>query len=135
MRNRFRAVHTLFILCALTVGALPARAESPGAVLPATHKYSKYIEVAGIRIIEENKKPALKLLLINHSGAELADVVGKVELKATTAKPEDPAVGAVEVKLPSIGPYESKELSAPLKTTLRAYELPDWQFLRGTLVE
>ena len=27
----------------------------------------------------------------------------------------------------------TKDLTAPLKTTLRAYELPDWQFLRATV--
>lgn len=118
--------------------APPAAAlEAPPAAPtgPVAHRYGKYIEVAGIRIVEQNKKPVLKLLLVNHAPAELVDVDGKVELRAIGAKPDAPAVGAIEVKVPSIGPYESKELSAPLNTTLRAYELPDWQFLRGTLVE
>jgi hypothetical protein len=132
----------LFLLPKLRGGS-PTPAKPPAAALespapstaPTAHPYAKYIEVAGIRIVEENKKPILKLLLVNHSGAELADINGKVELRAVSGKPDAPAVGAVEVKVSSIGPYESKELSAPLKTTLRAYELPDWQFLRGTLVE
>jgi hypothetical protein len=117
--------------------APPAALEAPPAAPagPVAHRYGKYIEVAGIRIVEQNKKPVLKLLLVNHAPAELVDVDGKVELRAIGAKPDAPAVGAIEIKVPSIGPYESKELSAPLNTTLRAYELPDWQFLRGTLVE
>ena len=118
--------------------APPAQMESPGApatAAPAAHRYAKHIEVAGIRIVEENKKPVLKMLLVNHSGAELPDVAGKVELRATNAAPGAAAIGVIEVSVPSLGPYESKELSAPLKTALRAYELPDWQFLRAALAE
>jgi len=58
-----------------------------------------------------------------------------VELRATNAAPGAAAIGVIEVSVPSLGPYESKELSAPLKTALRAYELPDWQFLRAALAE
>lgn len=119
--------------------APPVQMETAGTPAPAasaaTHRYAKYIEVAGIRIVEENKKPVLKMLLVNHSGAELPDVAGRVELRSTKAAPGAAAIGAVEVALPSIGPYESKEVSAPLKTSLRAYELPDWQFLRAALAE
>ena len=31
----------------------------------------------------------------------------------------------------SLGPYESKDFSAPVQTTLKGYELPDWQFLKA----
>ena len=27
--------------------------------------------------------------------------------------------------------FEAKDISAPLKTKLRAYELPDWQFIKA----
>jgi hypothetical protein len=30
-----------------------------------------------------------------------------------------------------LGPWESKDVKAPLETALRVYELPDWQFLRA----
>jgi hypothetical protein len=33
--------------------------------------------------------------------------------------------------LPSVGPYEYKELTAKVKTDLKPYELPDWQALRA----
>ena len=42
---------------------------------------------------------------------------------------DEEAVGNFSFKLPSLGPYESKDLSAPLNTKLRVYELPDWQNL------
>jgi len=37
----------------------------------------------------------------------------------------------VDVKVPALGPLETRDVSAAGKTTLRAYEMPDWQFLRA----
>jgi hypothetical protein len=33
--------------------------------------------------------------------------------------------------LPSLGPFETKEATATLKTDLKPYEMPDWQFLKA----
>jgi hypothetical protein len=38
----------------------------------------------------------------------------------------------VNIKTPRLGAYESQELVSAINTNLRAYELPDWQFLRAT---
>jgi hypothetical protein len=35
------------------------------------------------------------------------------------------------VKVAALGPYEAKEVETTVKSALRAYELPDWQFLRA----
>jgi hypothetical protein len=35
--------------------------------------------------------------------------------------------------IPSLGPYASRELVARQRVKMRAYELPDWQFIRSTL--
>lgn len=123
-----------------TTAAPPITMESPSQAAPvsatpaasAGSKFGKYIEVVGLRIIEENKKASVKFLIVNHAGAELTDVNGTVEIHPTNAQT---MVGRVEVKIPSLAPYESREFSASLNTTLRAYEIPDWQFLRGKFVE
>ena len=47
------------------------------------------------------------------------------------AKGDQQPVGTFSFKIPLLGPYESKELKAPVDTKLRVYELPDWQFLRA----
>jgi hypothetical protein len=31
----------------------------------------------------------------------------------------------------SLGPLQNKDVSVTVPTTMRVYELPDWQFLRG----
>ena len=88
---------------------------------------SKHLEVAGIRIHEENHKPAIRLMLVNHSGAELTQLTGTITLMT------DPQneVATIPFNLASLGAYEAKDISAPLKTKLRAYELPDWQFIKA----
>ena len=66
-------------------------------------------------------------MLVNHSAAELTDLVGSV-LLTTDGKSE---LAVIPFKLSSLPGYESKDISAPLKTNLRAYELPDWQFIKA----
>ncbi|MBN8730116.1 MAG: hypothetical protein J0L64_06205 [Acidobacteria bacterium] len=125
---------------AATPQAAPAiTMESPQAAQPAAappassgSRLGKYIEVVGIRIVEENKRTMVKFLIVNHAAAELADVNGMVEIHPSKG---GAMVGRVEVKIPSMEPYESREFNASLNTNLRAYEIPDWQFLRGQFVE
>lgn len=90
----------------------------------------KYVEVVGVRLIEDaKKKPQVRFVVVNHSGAEISDLAANVNLWARTAKSDDEAIGALAFKLPSLGPYEAKEMIAPLNTKLHIYELPDWQNL------
>lgn len=88
---------------------------------------SKIIEVTGIRVFEEARKPVVRFMVINHSAAELPGVSGTILLKA--AGKDDP-IASIPLKLSSLGPYEGKDITAPLKTKLRAYEIPDWQFIQ-----
>lgn len=125
---------------AATPQAAPAiTMESPQAAQPVAapptpsgSRLGKYIEVVGIRIVEENKRTMVKFLVVNHAAAELTDVNGMVEIHPSKG---GAMVGRVEVKIPSMEPYESREFNASLNTNLRAYEIPDWQFLRGQFVE
>ncbi|MCC6536997.1 MAG: hypothetical protein IT162_05575 [Bryobacterales bacterium] len=65
-------------------------------------------------------------MLITHSAAERAELAGTVSLTAD-GKP----VASVPFSLAALGAYEAKEISAPIKTSLRAYEMPDWQFIKA----
>jgi hypothetical protein len=115
--------------------------ESPGAaseeapVAGAPHKLNKHLELAGIRIVEEGRKAVVRLTVVNHSAAELNDIVGVVELHTTAEKSGSGPLGQIPLKLASLGAYEAKEVSLPFATKLRAYEMPDWQFVRAELKE
>jgi hypothetical protein len=106
----------------------------PPSVGVATNKHplAKYVEVGGFRM-EESGVGKLKVtfVVINHSSADIGDLGLKVKLTTTAAKPEDPPVAEFDAMIPSLGPHESKDVSATVPTKMRIYELPDWQFLRG----
>jgi hypothetical protein len=92
----------------------------------------RFIEVTGLRLTQNAKKTTdARFVVVNHSSAEIADLAAVVTLRARSAKPEDPAAGTFAFKVASLGPYDSTEITVPLDTTLRVYELPDWQNLEA----
>ncbi len=96
------------------------------------HPYAKFLDVTGIRVIEDSKQNVqVKFLVVNHSPAEMGGVKAEVILKPVNSKPDTPPVTEFSFKLPTLGGYESREVTVPAKTKLRAYEMPDWQFLQS----
>jgi hypothetical protein len=94
----------------------------------ATNPIQKYIEVVGIRLTTDaKKKPVAKFLIVNHANTEVANLGANVTLWASTSRSEEDSVGSFKFHVDSLGPYESKEVSAPFTTKLKIYELPDWQ--------
>jgi hypothetical protein len=87
----------------------------------------KYVEVVGLRMITENKKPVAKFVVVNHSSTEIDDLRANVTLWASTSRSEEDSVGSFSFKVPTLGPNDSKDLTEPLKTKFKMYELPDWQ--------
>ncbi len=92
----------------------------------------KNLELTGLRLTEDpGQKTMVRVVVVNHSGADLGEVSATVHLMATVQnKKETEQVGTFALKT-KLGPYESKDLKLPLATKLRVYELPDWQFLRA----
>ena len=90
----------------------------------------KDVELLGFRLTEDEKQKAfVRFVAVNHSGADLGEIGAKAELQAITPHGMSP-VGTFAFRT-SLGPWESKDVKAPLETALRVYELPDWQFLRA----
>jgi hypothetical protein len=110
----------------------PAVSDKVASVAPkqpkVTNPIQKYIEVVGIRLTTDaKKKPIAKFIIVNHASTEVANLGANVTLWASTSRSEEDSVGAFVFHVDSIGPYESKEVSAPFSTKLKIYELPDWQ--------
>ena len=109
--------------------SVAAPAGTPAAPAAKVSEMQKYIEVSGVRFVENAKKQTeARFVVINHSGADIADLAGSVDIFGRAGKSEQPA-GNFSFKLASLGPYESKEATAPLTSNLKVYELPDWQFI------
>ena len=107
--------------------AEPAAERAPAAPATELKGYEKVIEISGLRIFEDQKKPKLRFMVVNHASTELAALEGTVNVLSKDNAP----ITSVPLKLDTLAAYEAKDVTAPLNTKLRAYELPDWQFLRG----
>lgn len=117
--------------------AEPVQEAAPAASTPAATDrapdVAKYVQVTGLRINEVNRRPQVSMVVINHAAAELVDIKSTVLIKTTKSKPGDAPIAKVQLKLGSLGPNEVKDVTVSLPTSLRAYELPDWQFLTAEL--
>ncbi len=107
-----------------------ANVESPAAKPGAkTSPFQRYIEVSGLRFTEDPKKPGeimVKFLLTNHSEAGISGLTGNVTLWGRTRTSEEDAQGTFSFKT-DLGAFQSKEMTEPLNTKFKIYELPDWQ--------
>jgi hypothetical protein len=90
--------------------------------------YQKFVEVTGVRLYQDSKKRvAARFLVVNHSESEMADLSATVAIRGRTSGDTEAPVGSFKFKLAALGPNESRELTAPVDTKLKVYELPDWQ--------
>lgn len=94
----------------------------------SAHRYGKFIELSGFRITEDARKRAtVTAAVTNHSGADIGDL----DLKVTLKTPDGKEIGTATMKAAGLGPFTSADASGALQTKLRAYEFPDWQFIRA----
>ena len=104
-------------------------AAKPGA--PA-NPIQRYIEISGVRFLDDPKHPdklMVKFVVTSHADtADLNGVAGNVTLWGSTRRSEEDAFGTFSFKT-DLKPAESKELTEPLTTKKKAYEMPDWQNL------
>ena len=107
---------------AVTATARPSGDPSPVA---------KFVEVVGFRIVESKQQVQLKFIIVNHSAGEIAPFDLELQVRAKNAK-TDEALFTVKTPVSGVLPYEAKDMTIPVKTSLRAYELPDWQFITAT---
>ena len=109
----------------------PQESTSAAAPSPVATALAKHLEVTGLRLFEEKKRSQVRFVVVNHSTANMAGLQGNLTLRAS--EPGSKPIAVIPFTIDAIGPLESREITAALKTSLRAYELPDWQFLKADL--
>jgi hypothetical protein len=133
----------VFYLLPHTVAdAKPAPTPAVAATTPAptggNSPLAKFVEVTGFRIVtstpdatkkDATKKSEVQYLIVNHSDADISDANVFVTLRS--AKPGQAPLCRFSFKVPSLGPFESKEMSSPIGNATRAISLPDWQEIRA----
>ena len=108
-------------------GAVASETTKATAVPAAVNPLQKYVEVTGVRLVTGKKQSMVRFLVVNHSGAEMADVGGKVTLLAGTSRTDSTPVGTFTFVVKSLAANGSAEVTSPFTTPMKAYELPDWQ--------
>jgi hypothetical protein len=109
--------------------AAPTASAQNAAATPAakTSPLQKYVEISAIRFTEDAKrKIVVKFMVTNHSDADMSGLAGNVTIWGRTQKSDEDKVGTFSFTA-DVPPLVSKEVSAPLDTKLKVYELPDWQ--------
>jgi hypothetical protein len=95
-----------------------------------SNPFAKYVELVAFRINEKGPgKLQVQFGVVNHSEADIGEMKLNINLGTTAAKPGDPPLITFPAKV-SLGPSDLKNVSVEVPTKLRAYELPDWQFLK-----
>jgi hypothetical protein len=116
--------------------AKPAKSVSPYGPGPASatgkHPLAKFIELSGFRLtLGKAGQLKIKFTAINHSDADLEELGVHVRIMTTVAKAGDPPVTEFDAKVPALGPQEDHDVEVTAATQLKAFEFPDWQFLRA----
>ncbi len=101
------------------------RTASAGTSTNEQDALAKHLEISGIRLLSEGNRAKIQFLIVNHSAAELPELRLQVQLSAGGK-----AIFEFPFTVPSMGPYESRDLSTTVRTSLKPYEWPDWQLLR-----
>jgi hypothetical protein len=126
------AILYLFVLPKGVARSPAVTMERPGPAAPniaTAHPLAKYIEVTGLRIAEGGPGQAkIIFAAVNHSSADLPELDAHMTLTGGGK-----TVFEFPVTVPSIGPYESKDVTTTVKTGLKPYEMPDWQTLTPAL--
>lgn len=101
-------------------------------VAPSSNPVAKYLEVTGFRISEKGPgKLQVRFAVINHSDADIGNIAMTVNLRPSTAKPDEPPFATFNARIDGLGPEDLKEATVDVPTKLRVYELPDWQYIRS----
>ncbi len=127
----------VWVLPSARRGRQPSAAAAPQATamqnapmpVPSAHPLGKHLEITALRVTEEEpQRLRVRFSVVNHSAADLPEL--KLDVAIRAAAGGNPLVRFLYT-VPPLLAYESKDLSTTLKTQLRAYELPDWQFVKA----
>lgn len=115
-------------------GAKSAESSAPAlasiAAEEGAHPFRRHLEITGLRLFEDGRKNVmLRYVVVNHSPADMSGVELRILLTTTAAAEQSPAIAEIIAKVGDIPAQGSKEMESRVQTKLRAYELPDWQFL------
>jgi chemotaxis protein histidine kinase CheA len=113
---------------AAPAAAEPPKPEPPPAV-PAASPL-RAVEFTGFRIVGDNPgRTVVQYVIVNHTGRDIAPMTVRIELKSN--KLLGPNLCSFAVRLPSLSPYESKDLASALEVKVDPKSVPDWSEVKA----
>ena len=98
------------------------------------HPLNRALTVTGLRFVPgKNKKLEARFLIVNSTGAQTPKFSGMVYVRPKDAAADETPLLTFELKGVELGPYESREMQAPIESSLKPYELPDGGLVRADL--
>ncbi len=115
-----------------TQQTVQASAGTSSAAAVDPHPFAKFVEIAGLRVVADlNRKSQLQYLVVNHSSTRLSDLALRIVVRSTSDSSSSAPLFTLSVMVPSLGPYQSKEIKTDLDAGLRSASLPEWENLRA----
>jgi hypothetical protein len=112
-------------------GGNAAAMEAPARTGP--HRLNKFVSVNSVRFVEVNKSPQARFVIVNYGAAAVDGLGGEVAIRANDDAADAVPIATFTFSDVTLDGFQSRELTVPLETNKRAYELPDWQFFRSDL--
>ncbi len=99
------------------------------------HRLNRILSVTALRFVPgKNKQTEARFVIVNGGAAQTPTFSGTVNVRPKDAAVDETPMLSFEISKVSLGPYESKEMQAPLNKTLKSYELPDGNLIRADLM-
>ena len=112
---------------------VPETPPAPPAILPAPvneYPYARFVEVASLKVVEQNNRPQVQYFVVNNAERELDDIALRITVRSSIAAPGTSPLFTVAAWVPKLAPHQSKEIRTDLDTGLTAAQIPKPEQLR-----
>lgn len=91
------------------------------AVEETPYPFAEFVKVSGVRVVMDlNHRAQVQYLVVNHSDTPLTDIGLKIAVRPAAPGSRSDPLFTVAVRVPMLGPHESKEIRTDLDSDLRA---------------
>jgi len=105
--------------------------EPAAAPVEQQHPLARFIEVTGLRVVADlQHRSQLQYIVVNHSASEATGLVLQIAVRSFVQDSKEPLFH-VSAVVPSLGPYQAKEIRTDLDTPLQSTPIPDWGDLKA----
>ena len=110
----------------MTVQSTPEPAATPSD----QHPLARFVEVTGLRVVADlQHRSQLEYIVVNHCGSELSGLVLHITVRSNLQ--DGTPLFRVSAAVPSLGPYQAKELRTDVDTQLQSTAIPEWDDLKA----